>query len=1173
MSRPTKQASYADFISLSRRYGRSVHLERDLNRADAVAGYIPTARAVETLDRIGRALTVAGGTRAFTLTGVYGTGKSACAHFLTALVADQASAVRQAAEKVLNEAPAGVGKALPDFSAGGYVRAVATARKEPLTTTLSRALVAGAMDYWSGQRGRRPKVMSNVETLAREFEAGSDIEAKHVVALAQDIAAASRNGVLLILDELGKNLEFSVHSPDRSDLYVLQQLAELPNDAKSPVVVLVGILHQSFAEYGQTLAAAQRKEWGKVQGRFEDIPFTDSTEQQLRVVGAAIERMPDKKRDAAFSKIAAAWLTEMDSAFPEARWGRDLIDRVLPLHPLAARLLPELSARYAQNDRSLFSFLTSDEPLSFSSYLRSAGPADDGRFPTLRIDQLYDYFSESLSAGIASRPQFQRWLEVQARIQDATGRTPDEIRVLKAIGIFNLASTSGALRARWDLVVLSQLDDPADRVARKHWTGVLQALVDQGMVSYRSRADELRLWEGSDFDIQAEFDRVLTEVQAADSRLLAQLYHLAPHVAQRHSYQTGTLRYFESRFVGVTAELDALCLTDATADGVVAYWVGNGAPGVIPESTTDGRPLVVLVPDSVSHLWMAVREFVAIRQIQRQSPQLQTDGVARREVQERVAFAEQVLGRAITHAFGFQGEVCDVWLAGEQHRSIRSPRDFNAALSALCDRAYPQGLTLNNELLNRRRLTSQGAKARRELLEAMLTNEEQPQLGIEGFGPEYSMYASALRKTGVHREVGGAWEFGSPLPDSGLRPVWDAIEQLVGDANGVQVTVKDIFERLARPPFGVKDGPLPILLAAVLTTRAHDFSVFRDGSYIHTLGSEHFELLVKRPERFAIKHFRLDGIRGEVFKELESALRPAAIDGKRGEKGRNNQLLGVVAPLVRFATQLPEFTKKVRAGSWLAETSVAVRDALLSSADPERLVFHDLPVACGFPPFDATAVIDRKHATAFKTDLVAAIRDIHGAYPRLLAHGRMVLAEAFGVSSDESKVREDLRVRARHLGQVVEPRLLAFLNAAKAEDRAEQAWLESLLLIVADRPAETWGESDVLVFESKLADLARRFKSLEALVAEVGAREYAGAYDARRVTITRPDGGEIQEVVWVDEEQKERVAELVDKMLADIDLNDKALRRAFVASLVSKVYAESQDAGQPKAKKGKKAVG
>src|SRR5690606_31693823 len=112
------------------------------------------------------------------------------------------------------------------------------------------------------------------------------------------------------------------------------------------------------------------------------------------------------------------------------------------------------------------------------------------------------------------------------------GCTPNELRVLKAIGIFNLASTSGALRARWDLVVLSQLDLPTDRAARKHWTAILQALVDQGMVSYRGKADELRLWEGSDFDIQAEFDRVLTEVQAADSKLLAQLYHLAPHVAQ-----------------------------------------------------------------------------------------------------------------------------------------------------------------------------------------------------------------------------------------------------------------------------------------------------------------------------------------------------------------------------------------------------------------------------------------------------------------------------------------------------------------------------------------------------------------------------------------------------------------------------------------------------------------
>ena len=88
---------------------------------------------------------------------------------------------------------------------------------------------------------------------------------------------ASKTDVLLIIDELGKNLEFAAHNPGSDDLYLLQQLAELPR--KSNQVYIIGLLHQTFAEYSQRLASVEKNEWAKIQGRFEDIPFTESTEQ------------------------------------------------------------------------------------------------------------------------------------------------------------------------------------------------------------------------------------------------------------------------------------------------------------------------------------------------------------------------------------------------------------------------------------------------------------------------------------------------------------------------------------------------------------------------------------------------------------------------------------------------------------------------------------------------------------------------------------------------------------------------------------------------------------------------------------------------------------------------------------------------------------------------------
>ena len=52
--------------------------------------------------------------------------------------------------------------------------------------------------------------------------------------------------------------------------------------------------------------------------------------------------------------------------------------------------------------------------------------------------------------------------------------------------------------------------------------------------------------------------------------------------------------------------------------------------------------------------------------------------------------------------------------------------------------------------LNRTNLTSQGAKARRQLLEAMIEKGDIADLGFEGYGPEVAMYRSFLHHMGMH---------------------------------------------------------------------------------------------------------------------------------------------------------------------------------------------------------------------------------------------------------------------------------------------------------------------------------------------------------------------------------------------------------------------------------------
>jgi hypothetical protein len=1093
----------SQFFSLNRRYSRSVNLERDLEQPDALFGYILTERSVDALRRILAGLEEEGARGAWTLTSVYGTGKSAFAHYLAALCASSKSQMRSLASEITQNA---LGSESPEYLAltskipqQGYVRAVAVAMREPISHTIVRALLRGVETFWTNAKGNKLEVVSRLKELYAEIEQGKNIDGKEIPALVQELAQASKTGVFLIIDELGKNLEYAAYLQGAEDLYLLQQLAELPRDNKTPIYIL-GILHQAFADYSQRLAHLQRNEWAKIQGRFEDIPFTESAGQMMRLIGQAIDRQGAETYSCAIHNQAQEWFARLENALGGEELSVDVLEYVYPLHPITALVLPTLCHRYAQNDRSLFTFLTSSEPFSFKNFLESVTATCDTLL-SLKLDRVYDYFIESAGMGLANRPNLQRWVEIQDLIADAKHLEPDILKVLKTIGILNLVTITGVTRATRHLVTLAMCDRPDDSESIKYWGQVIDQLLQRGLITHRRQLDELRIWQGSDFNVDSELSTYIENEREPTFSLLSSIRPLKPIVAQRHSYQTGTLRYFERCYIDSSSNLTDLSCSSPDSDGLIGYWMNNDNPNSVPQSTKGGKPLIILCAAKLDLLRLRAREYAALKKIQNTAPQLQSDGVARREVRYRVTVAEQLLDETLATAFELANEN-NICLLGGQQETINNITDFNAKLSEVCDLVYHQSPIIWNELINRRELTNQGAKARRELIEAMIEHSDLEKLGLEGYGPEVTIYHSLLGETGIHREFDGDWDFYPPEKESGVWTLWQAIDEFCLAAKDKPLSLDRLYESLATPPYGIKQGAIPILLAAVLLYHLDDVGIYQDGTFIPILGAEHFELLLKDPSRFAVKYFEVVGLRSQVFKELEAILKhPSA---PKSGKLRNATLLTVVTPLYQFVSKLPKYTKQTKR---LSKEAIAVLEALHQTVEPDELLFTGLPQAFDLPSIGTDELDDGTTAKNLRTKLAQILRELHTAYDSLLSDCQSLLAQAFGVRRGDLKLREDLRVRANYLVEkCIEPTLRRFTQAAIEEKAEDKEWLEALVMIVADKPAESWTDKDVTKFEIELADLVRRFQNLEALQKESTAK--VQGFEARRITVTHSDGQE-----------------------------------------------------------------
>lgn len=1139
---------------------RSVNLERDLNDPGTLDRYLLTGKGLEIIHRLAAGLNGQKAS-AWSLTGPYGMGKSAFVHFLISLCGDPIKESKaRTARNMLERKDSALSAQLMEtmkkrrFKSKGFFRVPATAAFEPVNRTLGAALARAVRAACKSDPAN--KDINRLDADIADYLSGEELDAARLVALFQAAGRISRSPLAVVIDEFGKNLEYLARHPGRGDLFIVQTLAESEN------IYLWVCLHQAFEAYGAGLSRLQRQEWGKVQGRFEDISFVEPRTQMLDFIGEALVRL-DRAPDAAHSvrDWAEHYQREADRLGVTEIAGADAkaMARFFPLHPLTAALLPELCTRFAQNDRTLFAFLCGGEPHALPAFLGTRELDKTGYgAPTFGPERLYDYFLGAAPSMALSRPGASRWLEIHNIVDGARNLPKPQRNLLKTIGLLNLISGPSGFRASRDLLRFAVSRPGMD--ANEALESSLGPLSEKGMLIYREYADEFRLWEGSDIDIPEAIERHKPAIAAHPlAELLEKAAPMLPLTASRHSYRTGTLRHFKRNWCAVDDVPDAVTAFKAEkADGLLLYVFGNDAPlNGFPCKTDDGRPVLVAFAREEDRLLERALEAAAATAILTEAPELERDGVARREALFRAGAAEEQLKRFLADLYT-PGNPEVVWQSGERRYDLSSVRDLSGLLSRLCDETYQSCPVIRNELINRARLSSAAARAQRELIQAMLNGETKEKLGLSGTGPEVAIYRTMLAAEGLHRHDGEmAWRFFSPEPDTHFYAAWQALDTALDRTEDALLHLPNLIAMLRKPPFGMKDGPIPILICLYLLVRSEDTALYQEGAFIPYLTPEDLELMVKRPEYFEVRKFSPLGIQGKVFRVYQELLNSSPVQEDR--QLRNATMVNIVGPLVQFADRLPAYVKETRSVSREARNLL---QALLHSKDPIDLLFTDLPKAVGVLAFDGKSDFDAQAVEDFQNRFRNAVGELAQAFERLEDRIRMVLQEAFGSRADLKTFREDLKERATPLVRRCSEKRLKPLVAILARNRGtDNEWVSAIGTIVSQRLVESWSDADLSGFSTRMHDLARRFLALERLAAEERRRLPEGkeGKEARLISLTRPDGTMESEIVWMN---KEEMAGVKEKMARLIEGNDPNQLKSLLIMLGEHLLSDKTKTGE-----------
>jgi hypothetical protein len=1141
----------SDLVRIRHHFVRSVSLERDFTAKEMDSGYIPAGRALELVGRVVRGLGTDSAARALSITGPYGSGKSSFALFLDSLLGPTKDRVRQQAHRALQEADPALAEQLGSCKErlgagrGGFIRAIATAEREPVSLTVLRALRVGSQRYWTQAAVPEP-IARSLRTLETKVLAGGHPTGKDLLGVAEEMSRHAP--VLLVLDEFGKSLEYWADSSGRGDLFLLQQLAERAADPKRAPLVLLTLQHLAFEEYTTAASEAARKELVKVQGRFEDVPFVDNPAVAARMIAQCLGAS-DRDTQA----LATLKRYGLDAHRAAERVGiagvldatPDLLAGCYPLHPMTLVLLPQLASGYAQSNRTLFSFVASREPGTLRRYIEEES-FDGRRLPILTPDRLYDYFMDSMSTVVASSAGASRWMELERRVREASGLPAFELRCLKVIALLNLVGSGGVLRASRRLISFALQTEIGAKESGGQLDSCLTDLERRGFIVHRTVSDEFRIWQGSDFDIQAAARQARKGLAVeAPSRLVKRLAALAPIVAARHSQEVGMLRHFQ-RLVADAEDVSSPIELDA--DGCVVYLLDESDEVIRERLKEWGRPVVVVSTPDRERVLESAREAAALDAVL-SMPELSTDWVARREVQERAAIAAAAFRDVMTEAFDAKREDVE-WTLLNPRRRVRPTHGLSRALSDVCDQVYSDSPELHNEMIARTELTSQGAKARRELIEAMITRPSEPRLGLEGYGPERAIYEGLLAHTGLHRgRVGGSIGFGPPSKSSSFTGLWKAINETLDLAQDQAVTAAEVGQILSEPPFGLKAGAYPVVLAAVLLWRAEDVAVYQDGTYAPALTADLMERLVKTPERFGFRCFVVRGARHQLVEALAST--PGLSTPRY--KQRNATILSVTVPLLDVARSLAPYAQRT---STVSSAAAAVRGELLSAREPDHLLFVALPAALGLELTDRS--LPKSAVDSYVASLSDAVDELSGAYAHLLSRIRDALRYHLRVP-EGMEIRGDLSARASRLaGQILDQRLRSFLTMAADGTLDDEDWVEALAMNLAQKPPTQWTDEDEALFASTLKEIGGTFGRVEALHFEHRDATAEG-FEAKRIAITAPDGIEVSRVVWINEGGSRQLGALVTQAIADAEARvGRGGGEALLALLAEHLYKDQE---------------
>lgn len=628
------------------------------------------------------------------------------------------------------------------------------------------------------------------------------------------------SGIYIVFDEFSKFIESQDGIATGANMKLVQDICELATDSHGAQLFFTMVAHKSIKEYGKYLSQDIINSFTGIEGRIIEKYFITSSKNNYELIKNAIikssgflNKIPNSNKYFGSGVCDKYYqLPAFRSNFNRTEFEKTILKGCYPLNPMGAYILLNISEKVAQNERTLFTFVSNDEPHSMARYVAEHKESDDW---VIGVDLIYDYFSTLFKKEVSNEYIHNLWLSAEYALERCM--TEDQKKIIKALAVILIVNKEDELPASdKNLNLCVALDDGPQAINELVQLEFIYQKSSTGNYMFKTKA-------GSELKKEIKRQRSLKGDNVNYAKALIDVtgkYYVIP---RKYNTIFSMTRYFTNQFMDINDFLDInssdILLSDCSGDGkvITLYSFSKLEQEKVKNHLIDlnDSRIVIICPKKSLRLKKQLKDYEIIQELRNNQSFTANNKILKKEMPLLI---EDITDEINTYLSEIYEEDSNTKVLYNDNGEIKIIKVGNeeTAVNKCCETLFTKTPEINNELVNREVIgTTQTKKARINIINAILSNNDTEEY-YTGTSQEATIYRALFTVTGIK--------------DNNIKHnvqcVLKEINNFIESCSDKKVSMSILVSRLKSKPYGMRMGVIPFYLAYVMENRREDIVVY-----------------------------------------------------------------------------------------------------------------------------------------------------------------------------------------------------------------------------------------------------------------------------------------------------------------------------------------------------------